>query len=109
MATTAVRDRRSLRKPILIRAHQRSPRFNELCQYTAHGFATDLRSRTAVVVVSGLSRTKHEWPRPRFGTVAPQNRCDKRPHTGETGDGESLPRHTEAPRHRGQNELESQR
>jgi hypothetical protein len=44
----AMRDRRSLRKTDLIHTPQRSPPTNKLCQYTPHGFATDLQSRTAV-------------------------------------------------------------
>jgi len=46
-ALDAVRGRRSLRKTDLIQAPQHPPPTNEVCQYTPHGFATDLRSRTA--------------------------------------------------------------
>jgi len=37
----------SLRKTVLIRAPQHSPPTNEVCQYTSHGFAADIRSPTA--------------------------------------------------------------
>ena len=43
----AVQDRRSLRKTDLIHAPQPSLPTNKLCQYTSHGFAPDLQSRTA--------------------------------------------------------------
>ena len=43
----AVRNRMSLRETDVIRAPQHPPPTNELCQYTAYGFAPDTRSRTA--------------------------------------------------------------
>ena len=69
----AVRDRRSLRKTDLIHAPQHSPSTNEVCQYTPHGFATDLQSRTAAESVS-VRATMSAEGMPRGGRVRASDR-----------------------------------
>jgi len=72
-ALDAVRDRRSLRKTDLIHAPQRSPPTNDVGQYTPHGFATDLQSRTAAESVS-VRATMSAEGMPRGGRVRASDR-----------------------------------